>query len=92
MPIISLREFERLHIGEFDVELPSVRPEQARQIEGLRRRHGFDVFDRTGEATLSASQYVGENTGLGRVRVTTVDLTDLRTVPSQIRALVGAEA
>lgn len=59
MPVISLREFERLHIGELDPERPSVPPEQARQIEGLRRRHGFDVFQRTGEATLSASQYVG---------------------------------
>jgi 5-methylcytosine-specific restriction enzyme subunit McrC len=59
VPIISLREYERLYIGEFDLERPSVRPEQARQIEGLRRRHGFDVFERTGEAMLSASQYVG---------------------------------
>jgi 5-methylcytosine-specific restriction enzyme subunit McrC len=59
MPVISVREFEHLHIGELDPQLPSVRPEQARQIEGLRRRHGFDVFERTGEAILSASQYVG---------------------------------
>lgn len=59
MPVISLREFERLHVGELDPRRPSIRPEQARQIEGLRRRHGFDVFERTGETTLSASQYVG---------------------------------
>lgn len=59
MPVISLREFERLHVGDLDPERPSVRPEQARQIEGLRRRHGFDVFERTGEAMLSASHYVG---------------------------------
>lgn len=59
MPVISLREFERLGIGELDPQHPSVRPEQARQLEGLRRRYGFDVFKRIGEAVLSASQYVG---------------------------------
>lgn len=59
MPVISLREYARLHIGELDPERPSVRPEQARRMEALRRRHGFDIFERTGEAMLSASQYVG---------------------------------
>lgn len=59
MPVISLREYERLHIGELDPQRPSVRPEQARHCEGLRCRHGFDVFERAGEAMLSASQYVG---------------------------------
>lgn len=59
MPIITLREYGRLHVGELDPERPSVRPGQANQLQGLRRRHGFDVFERAGEAVLSASQYVG---------------------------------
>lgn len=59
MPTISLREFGRVHIGNLDVTGPSVRPDHARQMERLRRRHGFDVFARTGETTLTALNYVG---------------------------------
>jgi 5-methylcytosine-specific restriction enzyme subunit McrC len=59
MSVVSLREHDLLYIGELDPKCPSVRIDQARQIEGLRGRHGFDVFERVGEAALSASQYVG---------------------------------
>jgi 5-methylcytosine-specific restriction enzyme subunit McrC len=57
--IISVREFGRLQIGELDPAGPSVRIEQARQLQDLRQRHGFHVFERTGESTLTAQQYVG---------------------------------
>jgi 5-methylcytosine-specific restriction enzyme subunit McrC len=57
--LISLREFGRLHIGELDCDRPSVRAQQARQLQALRQRHGFDVFERTSEAALTAMQYVG---------------------------------
>jgi 5-methylcytosine-specific restriction enzyme subunit McrC len=59
VPTISLREFGRLHIGDLDVTQLSVRPNHARQMEALRHRHGFDVFARTGETTLTALKYVG---------------------------------
>lgn len=59
MPLLSLREYGKLAIGELDLSVPSVLPGQAVQMQSLRAIHGFDVFKRVNETTLSAQQYVG---------------------------------
>lgn len=59
MPLLTLREYGKLSIGEFDLAKPSVSPAQAAQLRSLKRVHGFDVFKLVNESTLSALQYVG---------------------------------
>lgn len=59
MPLLSLREYGKLAIGELDLSVPSVLPGQAAQLRSLRVVHGFDVFKLVNETTLSAQQYVG---------------------------------
>lgn len=59
MPLLSLREYGKLAIGELDLSAPSVLPGQAAQLRSLRAVHGFDVFKLVNETTLSAQQYVG---------------------------------
>lgn len=59
MPLLSLREYGKLAIGELDLSVPSVLPGQAAQLRSLRAVHGFDVFKLVNETTLSAQQYVG---------------------------------
>lgn len=59
MPLLSLREYGKLAIGELDLSVPSVLPGQAAQLRSLRAVHGFDIFKLINETTLSAQQYVG---------------------------------
>lgn len=59
MPLISVREYGKLHIGELDPAHPSITPSQAAHLRSLKRVHGFDIFKFVNENTLSAQQYVG---------------------------------
>lgn len=59
LSLISLREYGKLHVGEFDISRPSVNRKQATLLRSLKRLHGFDVFKLANEDTLSAQQYVG---------------------------------
>lgn len=59
MPLLSIREYGKLSIGEFNLATPSVSSAQAAQLRSLRQLHGFDVFKLVNETTLSAQQYVG---------------------------------
>lgn len=59
MALISLTEYERLHIGTLDPARPSVTPEHAAALRRLKGTHGFDVFKFVSEKTLCAQQYVG---------------------------------
>lgn len=59
MPLISVREFGKLHIGELDPARPSITANQAVLLRSLKRVHGFDIFKFVNETTLSAQQYVG---------------------------------
>lgn len=59
MPLISLREYGKLHIGEPDLSRPAITASQAAHLRSLKRVHGFDVFKYVNENTLSAQQYVG---------------------------------
>jgi 5-methylcytosine-specific restriction enzyme subunit McrC len=56
---ISLREYGRLYVGEFDPAKPSVTAEQAAFLTGLKPVYGFDVFKWTNRHTITAQQYVG---------------------------------
>jgi 5-methylcytosine-specific restriction enzyme subunit McrC len=58
-PLISLREYGRLHVGDFEPSKPSVTPAQAAQLTKLRPLYGFDVFKWVNQHTLAAQQYVG---------------------------------
>jgi 5-methylcytosine-specific restriction enzyme subunit McrC len=42
--MISVREYGRLHIGEFDPSRPSVTAAQAEQATNLKPTYGFEVF------------------------------------------------
>ncbi len=68
LSLISLREYGKLHVGEFDPVCPSVSPAQAKLLRSLKLIHGFDVFKLANEDTLSAQQYVGA-VQLGNVTV-----------------------
>lgn len=59
MALISVREYEKLHVGEFDADRPSVTPKQAEVITNLKPIYGFEVFKYVNGNTLSAQQYVG---------------------------------
>jgi len=65
---ISLREYGRLHVGEFDPAKPSVTPEQAEFLTSLKPLYGFDIFKWTNQHTIVAQQYVG-TVQVGRVTV-----------------------
>ena len=58
MPIISVREFGKLHIGELDPERPSITSSQAAHLRSLKRVTDL-IFKFVNETTLSAQQYVG---------------------------------
>lgn len=59
MALISVREYEKLHVGEFDADRPSVTPKQAEVLTNLKPIYGFEVFKHVNGNTLSAQQYVG---------------------------------
>lgn len=59
MALISVREYGRVHIGEFNPELPSISVGQAEFATSLRSIYGFDVFRYVNSRTISAQQYVG---------------------------------
>ena len=59
MALISVREYEKLHVGEFDWNRPSVTPKQAEVLTNLKPIYGFEVFKYVNGNTLSAQQYVG---------------------------------
>jgi 5-methylcytosine-specific restriction enzyme subunit McrC len=56
---ISLREYGRLHVGEFDPAKPSVTVAQAAFLTSLKPVYGVDVFKWTDRYTIAAQQYVG---------------------------------
>lgn len=56
---ISLREYGRLHVGEFDPAKPSVTAEQAAFLTSLKPVYGFDIFKWTNRHTIAAQQFVG---------------------------------
>lgn len=59
MALISVREYGRLHIGEFDAARPSVTCGQAALLTDLKATYGFEVFKHINGTTLAAQQYVG---------------------------------
>ncbi len=59
MALISIREYEKLHVGEFDSVRPSVTPKQAEVLTNLKPVYGFEVFKYVNGNTLAAQQYVG---------------------------------
>lgn len=65
---ISLREYGRLHVGEFDSAKPSVTAEQATFLTSLKPVYGVDVFKWINQHTIAAQQYVG-TVQLGRLTI-----------------------
>lgn len=59
MALISVREYGKLKVGEFDPALPSVTSAQAERLANLKATYGFDVFKYVNGKTLSAQQFVG---------------------------------
>lgn len=59
MALISVREYEKLHVGEFDADRPSVTPMEAEVLTNLKPIYGFEVFKYVNGNTVSAQQYVG---------------------------------
>ena len=59
MALISVREYEKLHVGEFDPTRPSVTPQHAEVLTNLKPVYGFEVFKYVNGNTLAAQQYVG---------------------------------
>lgn len=59
MALISVREYEKLHVGEFDPTRPSVTPQHAEILTNLKPVYGFEVFKFVNGNTLTAQQYVG---------------------------------
>lgn len=59
MALISIREYGKLHIGEFDSVRPSIFPSQAEILTNLKPIYGFDVFKYINGTTIAAQQYVG---------------------------------
>lgn len=54
-----MREYGKLHIGDFDHLRPSVLPFQAEVLTNLKAMYGFEVFKYVNGKTISAQQYVG---------------------------------
>ncbi|GAO35625.1 McrBC 5-methylcytosine restriction system component [Sulfuricella sp. T08] len=59
MSLISVREYGKLHIGEFDAARPAVTCGQAALLTDLKATYGFEVFKYINGTTLAAQQYVG---------------------------------
>jgi 5-methylcytosine-specific restriction enzyme subunit McrC len=59
MALISVREYGRVHIGQFDPGRPSISAGQAEFATSLKSLYGFDVFRYVNSKTISAQQYVG---------------------------------
>ena len=59
MALISIKEYDKLHVGEFDPSRPSISPFQAVVLTSLKPTYGFEVFKYVNGTTLSAQQYVG---------------------------------
>lgn len=59
MALISVREYGKLHIGEFDAARPAVTCGQATRLTDLKATYGFEVFKYINGTTLAAQQYVG---------------------------------
>ncbi len=59
MALISLTEYGKLSVGDFDPARLSVTQGQAAALSRLKELHGFEVFRYVGENMLSAQQYVG---------------------------------
>ena len=59
MALISLQEYGKLHIGEFDPVHPSVFLSQAEVLTNLKATYGFEVFKYVNGKTIAAQQYVG---------------------------------
>lgn len=59
MALISVREYGKLHIGEFDPLRPSITSSQADLLANLSPIYGYEVFKFVNRNTLSAQQYVG---------------------------------
>jgi len=59
MALISVREYDSLHVGEFDPSGPSVTVPQADELTMLRRHYGVDIFKYVNRTTIKAQQYVG---------------------------------
>jgi 5-methylcytosine-specific restriction enzyme subunit McrC len=57
--LISVREYGKLHIGEFESARPSVTSAQAEVLTNLKPIYGFEVFKYVNSKTLSAQHYVG---------------------------------
>jgi 5-methylcytosine-specific restriction enzyme subunit McrC len=57
--LISVREYGKLHIGEFDPSHPSVTATQAELLSNLKPTYGFEAFKYVNGKTLAAQQYVG---------------------------------
>lgn len=58
MALISIREYEKVYIGD-DRSRPSVTRGQADLLANLKPTYGFEVFKYVNSNTLSAQQYVG---------------------------------
>jgi 5-methylcytosine-specific restriction enzyme subunit McrC len=59
MSLISVREYGKIHLGEFDVKRPSISAGQAEFATSLKSIYGFDVFRYVNSRIISAQQYVG---------------------------------
>ena len=59
MALISVREYGKIHIGEFDPLRPSVTSAQAELLTNLKPQYGFEIFKYVNGNTLVAQQYVG---------------------------------
>lgn len=59
MAVLSIREYGRLHIGDFDPLRPSVTRAQAEILTNLKPVYGFEAFKYVNGSTLAAQQYVG---------------------------------
>lgn len=59
MALISVREYQKLHIGALDKSRPTVTSRQAALLTNLKPTYGYEVFKYVNGNTLSAQQYVG---------------------------------
>lgn len=59
MALISVREYGKLHIGNFDATRPSVTKDQADRLTNRNVTNGFSIFKYLNGTTLIAQQYVG---------------------------------
>jgi 5-methylcytosine-specific restriction enzyme subunit McrC len=57
--LISIREYGKLHVGEFDPDHPAVSTAQAAVLTNLKPTYGYEVFKYVNGTAISAQQYVG---------------------------------